>query len=278
MLGDESGYTVSENQKMKLAAIEGMWETEPAPAGLDLFGIPDAEHHHVDYEIKIPWVLGVIATRSFDQQIPGINDLVARAQQRIRNGIVAYDALERFKADRNDAQAAAQLREHVADLGYALLLKRFVADPRTADASAIAAAAGYTVPNVFTIFWSFRIMVACGFYFIGMFAVIFWYASHRDFGRRWLLRITLWSLPLPWLAAELGWVIAENGRQPWAIDGVLPTFLAVSTVSGAQVVFTLAGFVLFYSSLLIVDIILMLKYVRIGPAAALGLASAEAHA
>jgi cytochrome d ubiquinol oxidase subunit I len=81
----------------------------------------------------------------------------------------------------------------------------------------------------------------------------------------------LWSLPLPWIAAELGWVVAEYGRQPWAIDGVLPTFLAVSSVSTAQILFTLAGFVLFYSSLLVVDIILMRKYIRLGPVEALGL-------
>jgi len=86
----------------------------------------------------------VTATRSFDQQIPGIDDLVARAQARIRSGLVAYDALERLKTSRNDAQAAAQLREHAADLGYALLLKRYVADPRTADAATIAMAAGDT--------------------------------------------------------------------------------------------------------------------------------------
>jgi len=68
--------------------------------------------------------------------------------------------------------------------------------------------------------------------FIGLFALIFWDASHRNFSRRWLLHVMLWSLPLPWIAAELGWIVAEYGRQPWAIDGVLPTFLAVSSVSG----------------------------------------------
>jgi cytochrome d ubiquinol oxidase subunit I len=85
--------------------------------------------------------------------------------------------------------------------------------------------------------------------------------------------LTLWSLPLPWIAAELGWVVAEYGRQPWAIDGVLPTFLAASSVSAAQVLFTLAGFVVFYSSLLVVDIVLMRKYIRMGPVQALGLAA-----
>ena len=88
------------------------------------------------------------------------------------------------------------------------------------------------------------------------------------------MRLALWSLPLPWIAAELGWIVAEYGRQPWAIDGVLPTFLAASSVSAAQVLFTLCGFVLFYSSLLVVDIMLMRKYILMGPVEALGLASA----
>jgi cytochrome d ubiquinol oxidase subunit I len=81
----------------------------------------------------------------------------------------------------------------------------------------------------------------------------------------------LWSLPLPWIAAELGWIVAEYGRQPWAIDGVLPTFLAVSSTSSGQVLFSLTGFVLFYSSLLVVDVMLMLRYIRMGPVRALGL-------
>jgi cytochrome bd ubiquinol oxidase subunit I len=278
VLGDESGYTISENQKMKLAAIEGMWETEPAPAGLIVFGIPDAARRKVDHGIKIPWVLGIIATRSFDRQVPGIDELVMREEGRIRNGLIAYDALARLKGNRNDSQAATQLRDHAADLGYALLLKRYVADPRTADAATIAKAAADTVPPVGALFWSFRIMVALGFCFIFLFAGVFWDASHQNFSRRWLLRLMLWSLPLPWIAAELGWAVAEYGRQPWAIDGVLPTFLAASSVSAAQILFTLAGFVLFYSSLLVADIVLMRKYTLMGPVQALrSAAPARAH-
>jgi cytochrome d ubiquinol oxidase subunit I len=256
---------------MKLAAIEGMWETEPAPAGFYLFGLPDSTDRSVRYGIKIPWVLGIIATRSFDQQIPGIDDLVTHGEARIRAGLIAYDALMRLREDRNDAGAAARLHDHAADLGYALLLKRYVADPRTADDATIAKAAADTVPNIAPLFWCFRIMVGLGFYFIALFAVIFWDVSHKTFSRGWLLRLTLWSLPLPWVAAELGWVVAEYGRQPWAIDGVSPTFLAASSVPAGHVLFTLAGFVLFYSLLLVVDVILMGKYIRMGPLAALGL-------
>jgi cytochrome bd ubiquinol oxidase subunit I len=113
-------------------------------------------------------------------------------------------------------------------------------------------------------------MVGCGFYLIALFALLFWDVSRRNFSRRWLQHVTLWSLPVPWIAMELGWIVAEYGRQPWAIDGVLPTFLAVSSVSGAQVLFTLAGFVLFYSLLLVADVMLMLRYIRMGPVKALG--------
>jgi cytochrome d ubiquinol oxidase subunit I len=276
VLGDESGYTVTENQQMKLAAIEAMWKSEPAPAPFTLFALPDPVTHTNKAEIKIPWALGIIATRSLDRPMRGINDLVTRAQARIRTGLVAYDALERLKTNRNDSQARNDLTLNARDLGYALLLKRYVADPRKADDATIAKAAQDTVPGVVPLFWTFRIMVALGFYFIALFATAFWYTSKLDFSRTWLLRLLLWSLPLPWVAAELGWFVAEYGRQPWAIDGVLPTFLASSSVSSAQVLFTLAGFVLFYSSLAVVDLILMRKYVLMGPVEALGPSPAPA--
>ena len=273
VLGDESGYTVTENQKMKLAAMEAMWKTEPAPASFTLFAVPDPVTRENRMEIKIPWALGLLATRSLSTPMPGIDELVAKAQVRIKNGIAAYDALERLKANRSDAAARADLVAHVDDLGYALLLKRYLADPRQADAAMIAKAAADTVPGVVPLFWSFRVMVALGFYFIFLFAAAFWYTSKLDFSRRWLLRTFLWSLPLPWVAAELGWFVAEYGRQPWAIDGVLPTFLATSSVSAGQVWFTLSGFVLFYSALAVVDFVLMRKYVLMGPVEALGQSS-----
>jgi len=276
VLGDESGYTITENQKMKLAAIEAMWKTAPAPAPFTLFAVPDVAAQQNHFEIKIPWALGIIATRSFDTPVQGIDELVARAQTRIKSGIVAYDALERVKANRSDTKARIDLETHAHDLGYALLLKRYVPDPRKADDAQIAKAAADTVPGVVPLFWTFRIMVALGFYFIALFAAAFYYTSKLDFSRTWLLRLFLWSLPLPWLAAELGWFVAEYGRQPWAIDGVLPTFLASSSVSLAQILFTLCGFVLFYSSLAVVDFILMRKYVRMGPVEALGQDSSSA--
>jgi cytochrome d ubiquinol oxidase subunit I len=114
-------------------------------------------------------------------------------------------------------------------------------------------------------------MVALGFFFIAFFAVGFWKACKRDFSSTRYLKLCLYSLPLPWLAAEFGWFVAEFGRQPWAVDGMLPTFLGSSSLSLAKVLFTLGGFVLFYSSLLVVDIVLMRKTIRLGPVQALGL-------
>ncbi len=266
VLGDESGYTVSENQKMKLAAIEAMWETEPAPASFTAFGFPDVADRTTHFAIHIPWVMGIIGTRSLDGVLPGIKELVADAEQRISNGIIAYAAMQKLRANRDDAGARADFEAHKKDLGYALLLRRVMTDPARATAQDIKRAADTTIPNVPVLFWSFRIMVACGLYFIALFAFSFWLASKRQLDtHRWYLKLALWSLPLPWLAAELGWIVAEHGRQPWAIEGILPTALGVSSVSASQVAISLVGFVIFYTALAVVDAMLMLKYARKGP-------------
>ncbi len=151
-------------------------------------------------------------------------------------------------------------------MGYALLLKRYVDDPRQATPADIQKAADSTIPNVPVLFWAFRLMVACGLYFIALFALSFWKASRRTLdSQRWYLRLALWSLPLPWIAIEAGWIVAEYGRQPWAIEGVLPTALGVSSVSSGQVLTSIGGFVVFYTALAIVDVWLMLKFTRKGP-------------
>ena len=266
VLGDESGYAVSENQKMKMAAIEAMWETEPAPASFTLFGIPDVPNRTTHYAMHIPWVMGLIGTRSLDKPIPGINNLVEDTKGKIGNGIQAYDAMLTLRKHPDDTQAKSILAQYDDSMGYALLLKRYVADPRQATPGDIDKAAESTIPNVPVLFWSFRIMVACGFYFIALFAYSFWLASKRRLDtHRWYLRLALYSLPLPWLSSELGWIVAEYGRQPWAIEGILPTALGVSSVSAGQVWTSLGGFVLFYTLLAVVDAVLMMKYARKGP-------------
>ena len=266
VLGDESGYTVTEHQKMKLAAIEAMWETEQAPASFTAFGMPSVADRKTHYAIHIPWVMGVIGTRSFDKVLPGIGDLVEHARERIGNGLVAYRAMQVLQRNRDDVEARKTFEAHKQDLGYALLLRRHLDDPSQATPEDIRRAADSTIPNVPVLFWSFRLMVGCGMYFIALFAFSFWLSATRRLDRhRWYLKMALWSLPLPWLAIELGWIVAEYGRQPWAIEGVLPTALGVSSVSAGQVLVSLTGFIVFYSVLAVIDAFLMFRYARRGP-------------
>jgi cytochrome bd ubiquinol oxidase subunit I len=266
VLGDQSGYTAGQNQKMKIAAIESMWHTEPAPASFTIVGLPDTAARTTHYAVRIPWVLGMIVTRSLDGTVPGIYELVAEGAQRIQSGMTAYKAMEGLRKDPHNSGLRADFEAHVHDLGYALLLKRYTPNVVDATPAQIQAAAWDTVPPVFPLFWTFRIMVGLGFYFIALFGTMFWQASARQLERRaWLLRVCLWSLPLPWIAAELGWYVAEGGRQPWSIDGVLPTFLSVSSVPATNVVLSLAGFVIFYSVLAVVELYLMVRTVRLGP-------------
>jgi cytochrome bd ubiquinol oxidase subunit I len=266
VLGDESGYTASANQKMKIAAIEAEWHTEPPPASFTAFGIPDDRAHVTRDAIKVPWVLGLIATRSVNEPVLGIFDLVARARTRIRSGIEAHAALTVLRAHPDDEAARALFEEHQADLGYGLLLLRYVDDPAHATPQQIEAAAWSTMPDVEVLFWCFRGMVGIGLLLILLFATAFYFsARHQLQQHRWFLRAAFLALPLPWIAAELGWIVAEYGRQPWAIDGVLPTFLGVSPVAAANVMLSLCGFVIFYSALAVVDVYLLARMIRRGP-------------
>jgi cytochrome d ubiquinol oxidase subunit I len=265
VLGDESGYALTDNQKMKLASIEAMWKTEPAPAGLTLFGLPDVAAHKTRYAIQVPYVLGLISTRSLSGEVTGIDDLVLRADQRISSGIIAYDAVQKLKANRFDLSARAAFEAHKADIGFALLLKRYVADPRQATNDQILRAAADTIPNVPVMFWLFRGMAGLGFGFIAYFAAAFWCASACHFSKRWFLRLAVVMMPLPWLAIEGGWVLAEIGRQPWAVDGVLPTFLGASSLTVPQVWATIIGFTALYGTLAVIEVRLMIASIRKGP-------------
>lgn len=265
VLGDESGYTLTDNQKMKLAAIEAEWHTEPAPAGIAVFGLPSNSGRETLYEVKIPYVLGIIGTRSLTGQVEGIYPLVAHARTRIEHGLVAYDAVEKLKLNPKDLAARAQFESAKDDLGYAMLLKRYVADPRKADGAALDKAAWSTVPSVPALFWLFRGMAGLGFLFIAFFATALVLANTRRFNAKWFLRGAVLIIPLPWIAAELGWLVAEIGRQPWAVDGVLPTFLGASSLTTAQIWTTIAGFTLLYSALAVIEVRLMLLAIRHGP-------------
>jgi len=266
VLGDESGYTVGEAQQTKMAAIEAMWQTEPAPAPFTLIAWPDQAKERNDWAVKIPWVMGLIGTRSISKQIPGIQQIKERNRTRIVSGIKAVGALTALRENPGDDAAKAVFERHQADLGFGLLLKKYVA--RVADATPvdIQKAVDSTIPRVAPMFWSFRIMVGLGFAMLALFALSFWSTVKIECAQKpWLLKWALWMLPVPWIACELGWFVAEYGRQPWTIYGVLPTDLSVSTLSAANLYGSLAGFVAFYTALLIVEMFLMIRFARQGP-------------
>jgi cytochrome d ubiquinol oxidase subunit I len=266
VLGDESGYTAGQNQKMKIAAIEAMWQTEPAPASFTLFGLPNLAEHKTNYEVKIPWMLGLIATRSTDKVVPGIDELVGQAKTHIESGIVAYKTLQQVRAHPKDEALRTALESHVDDLGFALLLKKFRPDIENATPQQIDAAAQSTIPDVPVLFWSLRFMVGIGFWFIALFTAAFWLSAKRHLDKyKWFLWAAALSFPLPWIAAELGWIVAEYGRQPWAVVGILPTAMGVSSTTVSNVLFSIIGFVVFYSALLVADVYLLQKFIRIGP-------------
>ncbi len=266
VLGDETGYTVGEVQKIKLAAIESEWQTETPPASFTLFGLPNQETETTDYAVTIPYVLGLIATRSIDEPVLGLKELREQSEGRIKSGLIAYAELEKLRGGDMSPATRTLFEQHKADLGYALLLKKYRPDVVNASEEEIRQAAQDTIPRVAPLFWSFRIMVAAGFLMLFIFIAAFYYCARRIAEqKRWLLRLALYSLPLPWIASELGWIVAEYGRQPWTIAGVLPTFLSVSSRSTGDLYLSLSGFIGFYMLLLIVELYLMIKYVRLGP-------------
>ncbi len=266
LLGDESGYEAGDVQKMKLAAIEAEWHTEEAPAGFNVLAWPNQEAGENEFAVKIPYALGLIATRSLTEEVKGINDLVEENVQRIRNGILAYGLFTKMRAGTAsdvDMESFNRLKE---DLGYGLLLKRYTPNVVDATEEQIQMAAKDTVPMVAPLFWAFRIMVAAGFTMLLLFGLAFFYTAKKmACDKKWLLRFAVIGLPLPWIAIESGWFVAEFGRQPWAIGEVLPTFLGTSTLTEWDLIGSIAGFVFFYTILLIVEMYLMIKFAKQGP-------------
>ncbi len=266
VLGDESGYELGDVQRTKLATIEAEWDTHPAPAAFTLVGIPDQENMKTDYALKIPYVLGLIATRSTDEEVKGIKDLMVDHEARIRNGMIAYSLLQRLRSGEVSDELKAEFDAVKKDIGYGLLLKKYTENVVDATDEQIQMAVKDTIPNVWPLFWSFRIMVALGFLMLFIFAAAFYYCAKRQVGeKKWLLKLALYSIPLPWISCEMGWFVAEYGRQPWSIGEVLPVNLSTSTLGTGDLIFSLIGFIGFYTLLLTVELYLMFKYARLGP-------------
>ncbi|EJN6956744.1 cytochrome ubiquinol oxidase subunit I [Aeromonas hydrophila] len=267
VLGDESGYRTGEVQQVKLAAIEAEWHTEPAPASFTLFGFPDQAAETTHAAVKIPYLMGIIATRSLDEQVTGLKDLKARHEERIRSGMLAHEALETMRADGSNQAARATFDRHRQDLGYGLLLTPYAKEIGKADEAAIAKAVADSIPQVAPLFWSFRLMVGIGVVLLALFAAAFLQLCRGKLVQSpRLLKALFWSIPLPWIAIEAGWFVAEFGRQPWTISDVLPVSASVSLLTPGQLWFSLISICLIYTSLLVVELFLLRHVIRKGPA------------
>lgn len=266
LLGDESGYELGEVQKVKLAAVEAEWETQEAPADFTLIGFPNQELQETEYAIKIPGLMGLIATRSLDKEVEGIKELKEHNRQRIINGIYANQLLEKLRSGSTDPLVKENFEKVKDDLGYGLLVTAFNEDMNKVTSEEIDQAVEYSIPQVAPLFFAFRIMVGCGFVMLIVFAAAFYQNARRRIGNNPLfLKLIVLCLPLPWIANEAGWFVAEYGRQPWAIGEILPVHVAVSSLTATEIWITIAGFAVLYTSFLIAEMYLMIRFAKQGP-------------
>jgi cytochrome d ubiquinol oxidase subunit I len=280
-LGDQQGLTVYKTQPLKLSAIEAEWNTSPAPANFNLIAFPQESEHKNIGAVQIPAVLGLLVTHNMNTQIYGINDIlykgfkdadgnyVAPVTERIQSGALAYDALMKMRAGNTSPAVMKIYNAHEADLGYGmLLLQQMPASSLLASATTqqINAATASALPSVAGVFWTFRIMVAMGV-LIFLTCVLGIYALVRSslWEKRWLLRSMVYLIPAPWIACLCGWFVAEHGRQPWTVYGILPTNLSSSAINEWDVLATLLIFLAFDLALFAVEMFLMFKYARLGP-------------
>ncbi|MDG6334551.1 cytochrome ubiquinol oxidase subunit I [Glaesserella parasuis] len=268
IMGDESGYEIGKAQPVKLAAMEGEFETHPAPAAWNAFVIPNTAEMKNEMAISIPYAAGIIATRSLDKEIKGLKDLREENVQRVRNGIVAYGLLEKLRSGNYTEADKEAFKAVQKDLGFGLLLKPYTDKVIDATEEQILKAAADTIPNVGPTFWSFRIMMIAGGLMLLLIIAAFVQNVRGTVGTKpLLLKALLWGIPLPWIAIESGWFLAEYGRQPWAVYEVLPTGVANSALTTADLWIAIGLLCGLYTLFLVVEMYLMFKYGRLGPSA-----------
>lgn len=273
VVGDESAYLVAQKQEVKLAAMEGEWHTQPAPASWNAFAIPNQAERKNDFAIEIPYLGGLLTTHSLDRTFPGLNELQERNEGRVRNGIVAYDLLQKLRAEKKATGSVSEdLKTQFSavenDLGFGLLLKRYTDNIVDATEAQIKQAAADTIPNVMPNFMAFRVMAAAGLVTLFLIGLAFLQNIRKTVGKSpLLLKTLLWTLPLPWISIECGWFLAEYGRQPWAIYEKLPVGVANSSLTATDLWFSIGLICALYSVFLVVEMYLMYKYSRLGPSA-----------
>ena len=251
--GDSSGVHAAEFQPMKLAAAEGLQDGGRRAAFTIVPGV------------KIPALLSFLATHDADGYVPGINDIlngytdgdgnaVPSVAEKMRRGREALDALAVYRELRDsDPAAAAEARSvleaNVQYMGYGHLEK-----PED------------VIPPVGIVFWSFRLMVGLGMLLLLELLLTGWLAwKDRLSGKRWLLVAALVCIPLVYICGQAGWIVAEVGRQPWTIQGLLPVNVAISSLSAAAVKTTFFLFLAIFTLFLVIEIRIMIGAIKKGP-------------
>ncbi|MCR5003584.1 MAG: cytochrome ubiquinol oxidase subunit I [Bacteroidales bacterium] len=251
--GDASGIHAAEFQPMKLAAAEGLEDGgRRAPFTI----IPG---------IKIPGMLSILATHDLDGYVPGINDIIRgytdndgnvipSVEKKMEMGRTALDALATYRELRETnpdsaAVARAILDENVQYMGYGHLEK-----PED------------VIPPVGMVFWAFRFMIGIGMLIALVLLLTTWLSwKNRIADKKWLLWTALWCIPLVYIGGQSGWVVAEVGRQPWTIQGLLPVNVAISSLSAAAVKTTFFLFLAIFAAFLIIEIRILLGTIKNGP-------------
>lgn len=268
IIGDQSGYVATQVQPMKMAAAEGLYEGKEG-AGVLIFGIPNFSKKPGDGQpsiyaaVEIPYVFSYLGHRNPYAFSAGIEDMVFGNEKygiegnesKIAKGKMALAALKDYKAAKKsgDEEAAQShkviLDQYVEYMGYGHFDK-----PEE------------IVPPVWEVFFSFHIMVALGVYFIVLFIYLVLAVRKNVIqNKKLLMKMMVWSWPLGWLAIQAGWTMAEVGRQPWAIQGLLPTKMAVSNLSAGNVMFTFFAFLLLFCALFFAEVKIMIKAIVKGP-------------
>ena len=266
-----SAQQIAEKQPMKLAAMEGLYDGGNG-VGMVAAGILTPGKQYNDgqdpfvFNITFPKLLSFLVDYNPDSYVPGINDIVKGGydtptgkalslDEKIQRGQVAIAALGRFteakKAQDSGAmqEAKQQLDENFAYFGYG-----YFKSP--ADA----------IPPVSVTFYSFRVMITLAVFFVLLFIVVWYYISKKKFEKtKWLQWLCLISIPLAYICSQAGWLVAEFGRQPWAIQDILPVMAAVSDLKTASVQLTFFIFLVLFTTLLIAELSIMIKQIKNGP-------------
>jgi cytochrome bd ubiquinol oxidase subunit I len=265
-LGDALGFIGGNAQPAKLAAMEAIWQPEKAPMAFNAIAFPSRTDETNYGVVQVPYVLSLLETHSLSGTVPAISELEQQAEARVRNGVPAVQALQVLSSHPDDAQALATFNQHKDDLGYGFLAQRYAEDLSTLTPAQVTQSAKDSIPPVAPVFWAFRVMVGLGLLMLVFFVLAMIFSVRNDVHqRRWFLKLVPWLIPVPFIANECGWVVAEVGRQPWTVYNVLPTWMSASTHSVGYMVFSLIGFVSIYTIFIVIEMTLMIKAIKQGP-------------